>query len=369
MCAFNYRFVPAVRLARAADRGRRARRDPPLPRRATSRSGARRPRRTGASTRPPPARARSATSARTSIDLARYLVGEIDTVSALAAHLPARAGRGRRRLRGGGRVRGRRGRHARGRRASPRGARTPSRGRSTAAGLARLRPRAPQRAAGPPARLRARRGGAGLPHRARHRGRPPLLGALVAAGPHHRLGAHLRARAPPPADRDPRRRRRGPARGDARGRLPRLRGLRRDRALGASRARARRCATAAEGRRPQGRRALVPAPARGSARPSPRSRTPRAPTRRWPTRSASAWRRGRRAGGPGARADLDVGEGAGPSPRPWGARRARQRGGRRPDDDAPDMPLEVWENVSPRRAGDPGAASMRYRGWSSAGEG
>ena len=32
MTAFNYRFVPAVRLARAADRGRRARRDPSLPR-------------------------------------------------------------------------------------------------------------------------------------------------------------------------------------------------------------------------------------------------------------------------------------------------------------------------------------------------
>ena len=32
MTAFNYRFVPAVRLARADDRGGRARRDPPLPR-------------------------------------------------------------------------------------------------------------------------------------------------------------------------------------------------------------------------------------------------------------------------------------------------------------------------------------------------
>ena len=32
MTAFNYRFVPAVRLARRADRRRRARRDPPLPR-------------------------------------------------------------------------------------------------------------------------------------------------------------------------------------------------------------------------------------------------------------------------------------------------------------------------------------------------
>ena len=92
-------------------------------------------------------------------------------------------------------------------------------------GLAPLRPRAPQRARGPPRGLDARGPRAGLPHRPRLRGRPPVLGALVAAGPHDRVGAHLRARAAPPARRDPRRRGGRPARRDARGRLPRGRGL------------------------------------------------------------------------------------------------------------------------------------------------
>ena len=57
----------------------------------------------------------------------------------------------------------------------------------------------------------------------------------MAAGPHDRLGAHVRPRAAPPAGRDPRRLRRGAARRDARGRLPRGRGLRRDAALGRER--------------------------------------------------------------------------------------------------------------------------------------
>ena len=39
------------------------------------------------------------------------------------------------------------------------------------------------------------RSGSGFPQRSRLRGRPPLLGALVAPRAHHRLGAHLRARA------------------------------------------------------------------------------------------------------------------------------------------------------------------------------
>ena len=65
MCAFNYRFVPAVRLAREMHRGRRARRDPPLPRPLPAGVGDDRPRRPGGSTRTTRARARSATSART----------------------------------------------------------------------------------------------------------------------------------------------------------------------------------------------------------------------------------------------------------------------------------------------------------------
>ena len=98
-------------------------------------------------------------------------------------------------------------------------------------GLAPLRSRAPQRARGPPDRLDAGVAGAGLPHRPRLGARPPVLGALVAAGPHDRMGAHLRARAAPPARGDPRRHAGRPARRDARGRLSRGRGLRRDAAL------------------------------------------------------------------------------------------------------------------------------------------
>ena len=60
---------------------------------------------------------------------------------------------------------------------------------------------------------------------------PSVLGALVAAGPHHRLGRDVRARAAPPAEGDRRRRRRRAVRRDVRGRLPRGRGVRRDRAL------------------------------------------------------------------------------------------------------------------------------------------
>ena len=86
LCAFNYRFVPAVRLARelidAGElgeirhfRGRYLQDwgDTPTPR-------------CGASIAQRRARARSATSAPTSIDLARYLVGEIDE----SRRLPAR---------------------------------------------------------------------------------------------------------------------------------------------------------------------------------------------------------------------------------------------------------------------------------------
>ncbi len=65
MCAFNYRFVPAVRLARADPRVRRARRDPALPRRLPAGVGHRPTRPSGGSTRRRPARAPSATSART----------------------------------------------------------------------------------------------------------------------------------------------------------------------------------------------------------------------------------------------------------------------------------------------------------------
>ncbi len=61
--------------------------------------------------------------------------------------------------------------------------------------------------------------------------RPSVLGLLVAAGAHHRLGRHVRPRGAPPAARDRRRHRRRSLRRDVRGRLPRYRGLRRDREL------------------------------------------------------------------------------------------------------------------------------------------
>ena len=174
----------AGRAARArAHRGRRARRDPPLPRRATCRSGA----------RPTP----------TAWRFDKALAGS-GALGDLGAHVDRPRPLPRRRDRGG--------RGAARRRSSPGrevddafeaavafasgavGTIEASRfapGRKNAlpvgdqrlAGLARLRPRAAQRAA-------VLRGQRGLPHRARLRGRPPVLGALVAAGPHDRLGAH-----------------------------------------------------------------------------------------------------------------------------------------------------------------------------------
>ncbi len=72
--------------------------------------------------------------------------------------------------------------------------------------------------------------------RARLGGEPSVLGALVAAGPHHRLGRHVRPRAPPLPGGDRGRHGRRTARSDVRGRLPRGRGLRRDRALERERA-------------------------------------------------------------------------------------------------------------------------------------
>ena len=231
MCAFNYRFVPAVRLARelieAGELGEIHHfRGSYLQDWGTT---------TEAVWRFDKAAAGSGALGDLGahvIDLARYLVGEIETVSGPDGDVPARA-RGRRRLRGGGRLRGRRGGDDRGHALRHRAQERLPLGGQRQQGLDRLRPRAPQRAAGPsrPEPRRARRS-QGFRTVLVTRGRAPVLGALVAAGPHHRLGAHLRARAPSPADRDPRRRRRRSARRHARGRLPRRRGVRRDRALG-----------------------------------------------------------------------------------------------------------------------------------------
>ena len=96
-------------------------------------------------------------------------------------------------------------------------------------GLARVRPRAPQRAPGTSART-ATGPAAGRPCSSP---RPTTRSGSFWWPPraHHRLGAHLRARDPPPAARDPRGRRGRAARSDVRGRLPRRRGVRRDRPL------------------------------------------------------------------------------------------------------------------------------------------
>ena len=198
-----------LRAGRAAgagdDRGGRARRDPALPRPLPPGLGRR-----------PDARHVALRSGRGGsgalgdlgthvIDLARFLNGEIATVSGFVkTFLPGR--RGRRRDRGRGRVRERLRRHDRGDAVR---ARPPQRvpvGDQRLEGLARVRHGAAERAAGVP---RRRRPCTRLQDRARLGGEPSVLGVLVAAGAHHRLGRHLRARAAPLArgDRDRRRRR------------------------------------------------------------------------------------------------------------------------------------------------------------------
>ena len=206
MTAFNYRFVPAVRLARELieagelgeiyhfrgrylqewgdDHGRRV----AVPPRRGRLGRARRPRRARDRPRPLPRRR------------------DLDGVG-LAADVHA-GPRGRRRLRGGGRVRERRRRHDRG---DPLRARAQERVRweingskgSIAFDLERLNELA---------RVRRGRKGSGrvLVSEADH----PFLRWWWPHGPHHRLGAHVRPRDPPPArgDRDRRRRRRRTAR-------------------------------------------------------------------------------------------------------------------------------------------------------------
>ena len=80
-------------------------------------------------------------------------------------------------------------------------------------------------------RLEARRARSGLPDRARVGGVPPVLAALVAPRPHDRLGGQLRPRAAPPAHGGQGGHADRPARRDDGGRLPLRRDLRRDRPL------------------------------------------------------------------------------------------------------------------------------------------
>ena len=188
MCAFNYRFVRPAARARAA-RGGRPGRDPPLPRRVPA--GVGRHRRRGLALRPLARRPGCPGRPRHARDRPRPL--------------PRRRGRGwrgrrrrsrrtrrRRRVRGRGRVRERRRRHARGVALCP-GRKNAftweingSKG-SIAFDLERLNELEVHLVGSKPG------SGRGLPPRARLGGRPPVLGALVAPRPHHRLGAHVRA--------------------------------------------------------------------------------------------------------------------------------------------------------------------------------
>ena len=321
MCAFNYRFVPAVRLAREIiesgelgeiqhfrgcylqEWGTTEGEHLALRQGGRRLGRARRPRRARDRPRPLPRR-RDRGGRRRSRDL------------------PARAARSTTRSSPSFAFDERRRRHDRGVALLPGSQERTSRGRSTAR---RARSRSTS-SASTSCRSLPQPGNAGLPHRARVRGRPPVLGALVAAGPHHRLGALVRARAAPPAHGDPRRRRRGAARRDARGRLPRGRDLRRDAALGADR-RARERSSTADGDRPadrharhEGRGVRLPARApragrRRRARGRHRHRRPaarlrarhharggRARDRRRPRRADRPRRRGRRDGRRGRRA-------------------------------------------------------------------
>ena len=208
-----------------ADRGRRARRDPPLPRPLPAglgrrseprhlalpagRGGLRRAR------RPRHARGRpGAVPRRRDRDRRR-----------LRPHLPPRPAR-RRRARGRRPVRERPGRDDRGDSARARPAQRLPVGDQRLEGLARVRHGAAERAAGLPGRRRPR---SRLQDGARLRDRPSVLGSLVAARPHRRLGRHVHPRGAPPPARDRRGHGRRPVRRDVRGRLSRGRGLRRDR--------------------------------------------------------------------------------------------------------------------------------------------
>ena len=220
----------AGRAARARDdRGRRARRDPATSAAPTCRSGARPTPRSGASIAPSRAPARSATSARTwstwpATSSAR------SRRSRPARNVPARGARSTTRS-SRSVLRGRRDRHDRGVALRDRAQERLHVGDQRLQGLAPLRPRAPQRARGPPRRLDAGRAAQGFRTVLVSEPDHPFWEHWWPQG--HMIGwehtfvhelHHL-------LDGDPRRHASRPARRDARGRLPRRRGLRRDAAL------------------------------------------------------------------------------------------------------------------------------------------
>ena len=218
MCAFNYRFVPAVRLARELiDAGEIG--EIRHFRAAYLQDWARHRRRALALRQEAAGSGALGDLGAHVVDLARYLAGEIETVSRACAP-SERPGRevddaidaAVVRVRGGAVGTIEATRFATGRNNGLRWEINGSKG-SLAFDLERLNELQ--------VHCEGRR--AGLPQRARHRDRPSVHGVLVAARPHHRLGAHLRARAAPPARRDRLRRRRRPAWRDLRGRLPRRR--------------------------------------------------------------------------------------------------------------------------------------------------
>ena len=228
MCAFNYRFVPAVRLAQRDDRGRRARRDLPLPRplppgvdhgpdfpkvwrldKAVAGSGA------------------LGDLGAHVIDLGRFLVGEPTAVNGvLRTFIKERPGgtrRRRRRLRGDRRVRERRDRHARGvpLRARPQELRCAGRSTARRARSSSTSERLNELQVNTPAR-RDDRGAQGFRDVLVSEAYHPYWQYWWPHGPHDRLGAHLRPRAAPLPRRDRHGRHAGrPVRRDVRGRLPR----------------------------------------------------------------------------------------------------------------------------------------------------
>ena len=223
MCAFNYRFVPAVRLARqlieAGELGEIHHfRGSYLQEWGTTDAEAWRFDKSLAGS------GSLGDLGAHVIDLSRYLVGEIEAVAALTATFkPGRsvddAFEAAVRFENGAVGTMEATRFASGRKNAFCWEINGSKG-----SLA-VRPRAAERAAD-------QRRDERLQDAARLRGRRPVLGVVVAARPHARLGAQLRPRALPRHRRDRRQHEGGSARRDLRGRVPRSRGMRRRAAVG-----------------------------------------------------------------------------------------------------------------------------------------
>ena len=200
---FNYRFVPAVRLARELVQSGELGEIVHFRARYLQSWGWDAGPTTGISTSRSPARARWATSARTR-STSRVTSSARSIRQRKRADVRSRPPGGRL-VRRDGRVRDRRNGHTRSVAARTRTDQSQRLRAERDEGLGRIRPGANERAAN----LRRRR----VPHGARAR-------RMVAARAHHRLGRHVHVRIPPPAEGDRRRRLGRTRRRDVRGRLP-----------------------------------------------------------------------------------------------------------------------------------------------------